>query len=110
MICCLQVYENVRLIPASYQISKDSATESPLSGAQTSSLTARLRGLYEHGNTPVMQNPSDCESKRLSELIQTIKNMKSCTATPVVLFGQTVHCLEKICPKRWDNKLQRFVN
>lgn len=66
MICCLQVYENAWLIPASYQISKDSATEPPLSGAQTSSLTAWLKGLYEHSN-PVVQNPIDC--MRLMEFV-----------------------------------------
>lgn len=44
--------------PASYQISKDSATESPLSEAQTSSLTAQLRGLYENSNL-VMQSPTE---------------------------------------------------
>lgn len=54
-----QVYENAWLILASYQISEDSATESPLSEALTSSLTAQLRGLYKHSNL-VMQNPSEC--------------------------------------------------
>lgn len=59
MMRCLQVYENALLIPASYQISEDSATESPLSEAQTSRLTAQLRGLYKDSNL-VMLSPTDC--------------------------------------------------